>query len=149
MSDREPAPAQGAAVVVNPTLADHALAPAPGPAATPETFRQKIIDALNDMMVLHVTTVIGHVGTVKLEGSGAISRVGLDDTAPKVANTVINMATGCTSITFTPDFSADAALMALHAGSVQTARDVRKETIALLKAALDNFEALLNRKPGA
>jgi hypothetical protein len=145
MSDREPAPVQGAAIVVNPAAGDHVLAPA----ATLETFRQKIIDALNEMMVLHVTTVIGHVGSVQSGGDGAISTVGLDDPAPKVANTVINMVTGCTTITYTPDFSADAALMTLHANSVQTARDVRKETIALLKAALDNFEALLNRKPGA
>jgi hypothetical protein len=147
MSDLGRAPLEGVAPVVNLTPADHALALAPGPAATPETFRQKIIDALNEMMVLHVTTVIGHVGSVQSGGDGTISTVGLDDPAPKVANTVINMATGCTTITYTPDFSADAALMALHASSVKTSREVRAETIALLKVALDNFEALLNRKP--
>jgi hypothetical protein len=132
-----------------PTLADPVRTLVPSVVvATPETFRQKIIDALNDLLVLHVTTVIGHVGTVQSDESGAISTVGLDDPAPKVANTVINMATGCTTVTYTPDFLADTALMALHTASVQTARDVRKETIVLLKEALDNFEALLNKKPG-
>jgi hypothetical protein len=140
MSGSEPAPILGAIAVTDPAPVDHA--------ATPETFRQKIIDALNDLLVLHVTTVIGHVGTVQSDTSGAISTVGLDDAAPKVASTVVNMATGCTTVTFTPDFCADPALMSMHTASVQTARDVRKETITLLKTALDNFEALLNKKPG-
>jgi hypothetical protein len=155
MSGSEPASPQGATPEIHPAPTDPARTTLPSvvvavhaPVATPETFRQKIIDALNDLLVLHVTTVIGHVGTVQPDESGAISTVGLDDPAPKVANTVINMATGCTTVTYTPDFLADTALMALHTASVQTARDVRKETIALLKTALDNFEALLTKKPG-
>jgi hypothetical protein len=145
MGDTQSAPVQGEVIAINTATADLTAAPT----ATPETFRQKIIDALNDLLVLHVTTVIGHVGTVKPDSGGAISTVELDDPSPKVGNTVINMATGCTSVTFTPDFSADAVLMTMHSNAVQTAREVRKETIALLKAALDNFEALLNRKPTA
>jgi hypothetical protein len=116
-----------------PVVALQALAPAeavvPASAKTPETFRQKIIDALNDLMVLHVTTAVGHVGTVQSDSGGAISTVALDDPAPKVANTVVDMATGCTTVTYTPDFTADAALMALHAAAVQTSREVRIETI--------------------
>jgi hypothetical protein len=154
MSGSEPGSPQGATPELNPKPAGNTTVSAlvvavPAPVATPETFRQKIIDALNDLLVLHVTTVIGHVGTVQSHASGAISTVGLDDPAPKVANTVINMVTGCSTVTYTPDFLADAALMALHTASVKTARDVRTETIALLKTALDNFEALLNKKPGA
>ncbi len=116
-------------------------------ASAADTFRQKIIDALNNLVVLHVTTAIGHVGTVTVSEAGAVATVGLDDPAPKVANSVINTVTGDSTETFTPDFVGNPDLMTLHANAVQTARDVRKETIALLKTVLQDFESLLTRKP--
>jgi hypothetical protein len=126
---------------------DAADPPPEKPVATLAAFRQGIVDALNGLLVLHVTTVIGHVGRIATSGAGAVTTVALDDSAPKVASTVINMAIGDITTTYTPDFISNADLMKLHADAIQTARDVRKETITLLKTALSELEGLLTKKP--
>jgi hypothetical protein len=109
-------------------------------------LQKRILAALEAVVVLHVTTVVGKAKAGAIGASG-VAEVTLEDGEQKLADTVINtMAGNCVTI-YTPDFQADPALMALHKTAIDTAQQVRKDTLDLLKTALTDFEKLLTGKP--
>jgi hypothetical protein len=121
----------------------------PNPPSSAETFRQKIVDALNEVLVLHVTTVIGKAKVTNADRSGAVSTVTLDDDSPHIANTVVNTLIGDSTTIYTPDFLSDQLLVTMHKDAVQTAHNVRKDTIDMLKTVLEDFKDVLSPKPGS
>jgi hypothetical protein len=119
------------------------------PAPPGESLRDKILQALDGLLVLHVTTAVGQATVRNSDQSGAVSMVVLTDANPRLANTVINTALGDGTTIYTPEFLADTALMAAHKEAVQAAHDVRKETIAMLKTVLEDFKEVLFPKQAA
>jgi hypothetical protein len=113
----------------------------PSPAAE---LRKKISDALNAFLVLHVTTVVGQASVANADDSGAISSIKLTDANQKVANTVINTVLGDGTTIYSPDFVTDQTLVDIHKSAVQTAHDIRKETMDILKSVLQDFKDVLN-----
>jgi hypothetical protein len=112
--------------------------PSPG-----ERLRQEILKALDGLLILHVTTVVGHATASNADQSGAVSTVTLNDINPKLANSVMNTALGDATTIYTPEFVADAGLMAAHNAAVDAAHKVRKETIDMLKTVLEDFKDVL------
>lgn len=109
-----------------------------------ETFQDKVRKAVEGVITLHVTTVIGTASIQNAADGGAVSTVVLEAGAPKVANTVINMALGDSTTIYSQDFVSDPALLAIHNTAIETAHTVRKETIDILKTALEDFKDLFS-----
>jgi hypothetical protein len=114
-----------------------------------DSLRQKILEALNGLLVLQVTTVVGEATFSSANRSNSLCAVQLTGTNLKIANTVVNTALGDATTIYTPDFFADPALMAAHQDAVKVAHDVREETIGMLKTVLEDFQDLLFPKAGA
>ena len=112
-----------------------------------ETFQDKVRKAVEGVVTLHVTTVIGSVSIQKAEDGGAVSFVKLDDGGQKVANTVINMALGDSTTIYGHDFVSDPALLAMHNTAIETAHTVRKETIDILKTVFEDFKDVFSSQP--
>lgn len=119
------------------------------PRAAGDNLRAQILQALEGLLTLHVTTVVGQATVANADRSGAVSTVTLNDASPKLANTVVNTALGDGTTIYTPDFFADAALMAAHQDAVKSAHAVRKDTIDMLKTVLEDFKDVLFPKPEA
>jgi hypothetical protein len=138
MPEDDPIPGQQAPAAGNPPNND------PPPAASNKAaFKAKIIEALNGVFVLHVTTVVGAATVQNADKGGAVSTVTLSGGGEqKVANSVINTVLGDTTHIYSPDFVSDSHMMDLHIAAVAAAREVRKETIDLLIKLGQNLEAL-------
>jgi hypothetical protein len=111
--------------------------------APKETLEQKVVKALNEIFVLHVTTVIGSAAIANADDSSAVSIVKLEPGDQKIGNTVINTLIGDSTTIYSPDFITDSALVDLHKTGVQTAQDVRNKTIDILKSLLKDFKDYL------
>jgi hypothetical protein len=118
-------------------------APAAGAA-----LKDQILKVLNSIVILHVTTVIGSASISDADNSGAVSVVKLDPGGQKIANTVINMAIGDSTTIYSQDFASDPALQDIHKTAVQTAHDIRKETVDILKTLFEDFKDLISPSQG-
>jgi len=117
--------------------------------STGENLRAQILKALDGLVVLNVTTVVGQATVSDVNSSGTVSTVKLTDPNPKIANTVVNTALGDGTTIFSPEFLSDPLLTAAHQSAVDAAHKVRKETIDMLKTVLSDFKDLLFPRPGA
>jgi hypothetical protein len=112
-----------------------------------DQLSDKILKAVMGIVVLKVTTM---VGTPKppVTGADGATTIELDGAPQKVGSTVINTVLGDSTTIYSPDFAADATLMAAHKDAVEAAHKVRSDTIDILKTILKDFEDIL-KKPAA
>lgn len=129
--------------------------PAAGARVDPRavSLREKIELAIGNIVVLRATTV---VGTVSASGADELNRVtglALDPANQQVASTSFNMLLGDGSVILAPIYVTDPAYRALHEQTVQQARDIREQSVKLLREMWDKFAPLLDERlearPGA
>ena len=109
-----------------------------------EKLAGNILKAVEAIVVLKVTTLVGPVNLPATDDSGATTLT-LSGAPQKAGSTVINTVLGDCTTTYSPDFAADADLMAAHKDAVAAAQAVRSATIEILKTVLKDFEDLLKK----
>lgn len=124
-----------AAVAVQPVPA--AIQPA---AEQKPTLLERIGKAVENLVVLRVTTVIGTVSATGADQFDQITGLNLAPEGQQVSCTSINMLLGDCSLILSPNFVDNPAYKQLHDDSVKQALDVREQTIDLLKQAFEAFK---------
>ncbi len=91
---------------------------------------------IDEIVILRVTTV---VGTVTAAGAGDVGEPTVITVAPEgqlVAHSAINTALGDMNVVLSKGFLDDAALMALHNQALADSRAIRKDSIDMLRSAI-------------
>jgi hypothetical protein len=111
-----------------------------------DEFRAKIIRALENVVTLRITTVIGPVKIKNLDELNAATEVELpDDKVVECASTAINLVLGDITQIRTEKFAQDAAYAKLHDDALTAARNIIADNLATLKEALLGLEKILWR----
>ena len=121
--------AGGAAVPIPPRVADQ-----------PEGILERIEKAVENLVVLRVTTVVGTVNARGADDFDQVTGLTLAQGDQQVCSTSINMLLGDCSLILSQVFVDNAAYKQLHADAVTQAKEVRQQTITLLKEAFDAFK---------
>ena len=118
------------------------VAPAPivQPPGQDLTLMQRIERALENLVVLRVTTVVGNVTATGADQFNQITGLKIAPDDQQVASTSINMLLGDSSLILSPSFVDNAAYKALHSEAVTQALSIRKQTVDLLKDAYESFK---------
>jgi hypothetical protein len=139
----------------NPRPGEPTSTPAPAPAPVPalaqasavpsrDEFRAKIIRALENIVTLRVTTVVGPVKIKNLDDFNAVTEVVLpDDKVLEVASTAINLVLGDITQVRTEKFAQDPAYAKLHDDALVAARSIIADNLATLKEVLVGLEKIL------
>ena len=96
-------------------------------------LRGRLLQALANLVVLRITTVVGPVTASKVTSLDARTDIDIGQQAGEVASTTINLLQGDVTDVMTPIFVTDQTYRALHAASVQTAKDIISSNLNLLK----------------
>jgi hypothetical protein len=107
-----------------------ATADRPGP-----DLRARLLEALANLAVLRITTVVGPVTASRITSLDEKTAIDIGQQAGEVASTTINLLQGDVTEVMTPVFVTDQTYRALHAASVQTAKDIVSNNLTLLKEA--------------
>jgi hypothetical protein len=109
------------------------------------TLRDNLRTAIDNVVILRVTTVIGAItiDAAHCNDDSATTSVTIAADGAECGHTVINTVLGDCTYSYTPNFFANTAMMQAHADAVQAAHTVRRETIEIMKSALKELETLL------
>lgn len=121
-------------------MADATVGQAPGSpgearepkASTAETIRQRVLAAVENLVNLRVTTVVGGVQAIDVDEFHRVTTLRLQPGEQSVASSSIDMVLGDSSTIVSPIFVQDAAFQKLHADARAQAEEVRKNTIDML-----------------
>ena len=119
---------------------------APNPANPPSRsdFMAKVLAALEGMVTLRVTTVVGPVKLQAVDDFNARTTASMPaDQVVDCATTAINLVQGDITQIRTQRFVDDAAFSKLHDDAMQTARTIIAANISALKEAVLTLEKVL------
>lgn len=97
---------------------------------------EKLGKIIDDIVILRVTTV---VGAVTAAGVGDVGEATVITVAPEgqlVAHSAINTALGDMNVVLSKGFLDDATLMELHKQALADSRAIRKDSIEMLRSAI-------------
>jgi hypothetical protein len=109
-------------------------------------LREKLELAVGQLVTLRATTVVGSVTAVGADELNRVTGLVLDPANQQVASTSFNMLLGNGSVVLSPIFVTDPAYKALHEQTVKEAREIREQSVALLKEMWDKFAPLLDKR---
>jgi hypothetical protein len=127
------------------TTTEATLDPGPqgGSNEPPPDLRARLLEALANLVVLRITTVVGPVTASRVTSLNARTDLTIGQQAGDVAATTINLLQGDVTEVMSPIFVTDQTYRALHATSVQTAKDIVSNNLNLLKDAFVQLRGLL------
>ena len=127
------------------TTTEATLDPGPqrGGNEPPPDLRARLLEALANLVVLRITTVVGPVTASRVTSLDARTDLTIGQQAGDVASTTINLLQGDVTEVMSPIFVTDQTYRALHATSVQTAKDIVSNNLNLLKDAFVQLRGLL------
>ena len=113
-----------------------------------EFWNGRLEKAVENLVVLRVTTVVGTVNAKGADDFDQVTGLTLAQGDQQVCSTSINMLLGDCSLILSQVFVDNAAYKQLHADAVTQAKEVRQQTITLLKEAFDAFKDKLFASDG-
>lgn len=111
---------------------------------TQQDIRARVLAALQNLLTLRVTTVVGPVRLRGVDDFNARTEIVFpDDQVVESASTAINLVAGDITQVRTTRFAEDPAYAKLHDDSLAAARAIISSNVATLKEALTGLERLL------
>jgi hypothetical protein len=96
----------------------------------------KLVD---NIVILRVTTVVGTVTATDATDPSLPTRITVDPAGQLVAHSAINTALGDANVVMSKGFLEDEALNKLHTQSLADSRAIRKESVDLLRSAIQSI----------
>lgn len=110
----------------------------------PEPFPDRVKRIAESIAIMRVTTVIGTLtGVVGQDDLKHVTSITLDSANQQAASLSINMVLGDTTLLLSPGFVDNPTYMKLHEDAVKQAREIRGETVELLKTIWHELSDLL------
>jgi hypothetical protein len=94
---------------------------------------------VENIVSLRVTTVVGTVTAADVADPSMPTRITIDPAGQLVAHSAINTALGDANIVMSKGFLEDEALNKLHAQALADSRAIRKESVDMLRSAIDSL----------
>jgi len=100
---------------------------------------QQLAKIIDEIVVLRVTTVVGAVTATNAADPGTATTITVAPEGQLVAHYAVNTALGDANIVISKGFLEDDALARLHAQALTDSRAIRKESIEMLRSAIESI----------
>jgi hypothetical protein len=101
-----------------------------------ERAYKKLGEIVEEIVVLRVTTVVGTVTAADVGDVTTSTKITVASDNQLVAHLAVNTALGDTNVVLSKGFMDDAALMAIHKQATADALMIRKESVEMLRSAI-------------